>query len=90
MILQQSDNKSEYIYECLEKLELVMDKSKFKGHLAAFTAYAIFGINIVSTKDISNCGLIQPMVLFTFRAMGATSLYWLISLFLPLHEVPLP
>lgn len=64
-----------------------MDKSKFKGHLAAFTAYAIFGINIVSTKDISNCGLIQPMVLFTFRAIGATSLFWLISLFLPKEKI---
>jgi len=64
-----------------------MDTRKLSGHLAAFTAYAIFGVNIVTTKDIANCGLIPPIVLFTFRALGATSLFWILSLFLPKEKM---
>lgn len=64
-----------------------MDRQKITGHLAALTAYSIFGINIVTTKDIANCGLISPMALFTFRAAGAALLFWLISLFMPEEKV---
>ena len=60
-----------------------MDKSKLGGHLAAAGAYAIFGFNIVFNKDIANSGAVAPMVLFTLRAVGATALFWVLSLFLP-------
>ncbi len=62
---------------------------KLKGHLALLTAYTIFGVNIVLTKDISNSGVVSPIALFTFRALGASALFWLISLFTPKEKVPL-
>jgi drug/metabolite transporter (DMT)-like permease len=64
-----------------------MDKSKLGGHLAAAGAYAIFGFNIVFNKDIANSGAVAPMVLFTLRAVGATALFWVLSLFLPRERV---
>lgn len=59
--------------------------SKLPGHLAAFGTYAIFGFNIIFCKDIIACGLIPPIALTTFRALGAGLLFWLLSLFAP-HE----
>lgn len=57
------------------------------GHLACAAAYAIFGINLVFCKDIARCGLISPIALFTMRAIGASALFWLISLFLPKEKI---
>lgn len=57
------------------------------GHLASFGAYAIFGLNIVFCKDIANAGGIPPIALFTFRALGAGVLFWLLSLFVPKERV---
>ena len=51
------------------------------GNLACFTAYAIFGFNIISCKGIANDGNITPMAMFCLRAFGATALFWLWSLF---------
>ena len=66
-----------------------MDKnSKLIGHLAAAGAYAIFGFNIVFCKDVANSGAVPPMVFFSLRAIGATALFWLLSLFLPRQKVP--
>ena len=65
-----------------------MQKSKLTGHLAAAGAYAIFGFNIVFCKDVANSGAVPPMVFFTLRALGATALFWLLSLFLPREKVP--
>ena len=64
-----------------------MERNKLGGHLAAAGAYAIFGFNIVFNKDIANSGAVAPMVLFTLRAVGATALFWLLSLFLPKEKV---
>lgn len=64
-----------------------MERNKLGGHLAAAGAYAIFGFNIVFNKDIANSGAVSPMVLFTLRAVGATALFWLLSLFLPKEKV---
>ena len=64
-----------------------MERNKFGGHLAAAGAYAIFGFNIVFNKDIANSGAVSPMVLFTLRAVGATALFWILSLFLPKERV---
>ena len=58
------------------------------GHLAAATAYAIFGFNIIVCKDLANSALISPWGLFTIRAIGATVAFFLLSLFLPKENVP--
>lgn len=68
---------------------IMAGEGKIKGHLALFAAYTIFGINIVSTKDIANSGIVTPIALFTMRAIGASLLFWLISLFRPAEKVPL-
>ncbi|MBP5589795.1 MAG: hypothetical protein J6X26_04600, partial [Bacteroidales bacterium] len=52
------------------------------GHLAVFLAYTIFGFNIIVCKELSNSNIISPLGLFFFRAMGATVLFWITSLFL--------
>lgn len=62
-------------------------ENRLAGHLAAFGAYAIFGLNIVICKDIANCGIISPIALFTLRAAGASALFWIISLFMPKEKV---
>lgn len=62
-------------------------KSELKGHLASFTAYLIFGINLVLCKDIANSQVIAPIALFSVRAAGATALFWLVSLFLPKERI---
>ena len=56
---------------------------KLTGHLSIAAAYTIFGLNIVFCKDIANSEVVAPEVLFTLRAIGASALFWLISLFLP-------
>ncbi len=57
------------------------------GHLAIAGAYTIFGLNIVFCKDIANAQAVSPIVLFTLRAIGASSLLWLLSLFTPKEKV---
>lgn len=51
------------------------------GYLACFTAYAIFGFNIICCKNIAIDGNITPMALFCLRSFGATALFWIWSLF---------
>ena len=51
------------------------------GNLACFAAYAIFGFNIISCKSIALDGNITPMALFCLRSFGATTLFWIWSLF---------
>ncbi len=63
------------------------DKSKLTGHLACFTAYAIFGINIIVCKDLTGGHLISPIALFTLRSLGAGLLFWILSLFMPAEKV---
>ena len=57
------------------------------GHSAVFGAYLIFAINIIVCKDLSNSGLISPLGLFCFRAIGATILFWAASFILPSQKV---
>ena len=64
-----------------------MLKEKTTGHLACFIAYAIFGINIIVCKDLTSSRLISPIALFCLRSLGAGSLFWLISCFLPKEKV---
>lgn len=62
-------------------------KEKTLGHLACFIAYAIFGINIIVCKDLTSSRLISPIALFCLRSLGAGTLFWLISCFIPKEEV---
>ena len=61
---------------------------KLIGHLASFLSYAIFGLNIVMCKDIANSDVLTPYALFFLRALGATALFWLTSLFVRNEHVP--
>lgn len=61
------------------------DKSRISGHIACFTAYAIFGINIIVCKDLTSGHLISPIAIFTLRSLGAGLMFWVLSLFMP-HE----
>lgn len=60
-----------------------MASDQLKGHLSIAAAYIIFGLNVVLCKDIANSGAVAPIVLFTFRAIGASALFWFLSLFMP-------
>ena len=53
------------------------------GHIACFAAYAIFGVNIITCKDLTAGELISPLGIFSMRALGAGSIFWLLSLLLP-------
>ena len=64
-----------------------MKNKSLLGHLAVFFAYTIFGFNIIICKDLSNSSLVSPLGLFCFRAIGATALFWLLSLFMPKEKV---
>ena len=57
------------------------------GHIAAFTAYFIFGFNIIVCKDLTSGGLIPPLGIFTLRSQIAGGLFWLVSLFQPAEKV---
>lgn len=64
----------------------MMEKDRrLDGHIACFTAYAIFGINIIVCKDLTGGHLISPIALFTLRSLGAGALFWILSIFGP-HE----
>ena len=60
---------------------------KLSGHLSVAGAYTIFGLNIVFCKDIANSEVISPVVLFTFRALGASALFWLLSFLVPRERI---
>ena len=65
-----------------------MASDQLKGHLSIAAAYTIFGLNVVLCKDIANSQAVNPFVLFTLRAIGATAIFWLLSLFTPKEKVP--
>ena len=64
-----------------------MKHDQLLGHLAVAGAYTIFGLNIVFCKDIANAEAVSPMLLFTLRAIGAATLFWLLSLFQPREPI---
>lgn len=63
------------------------NKSLTWGHLAGFTAYAIFGFNILVCKDLTGSHLLSPIALFCLRSIGAGLLFWLLSAFMPREKV---
>lgn len=65
-----------------------MASDQLRGHLSIAAAYTIFGLNVVLCKDIANSQAVNPFVLFTLRAIGATAIFWLLSLFTPKEKVP--
>ncbi len=65
------------------------DRQSILGHLACFTAYLIFGLNIVICKELTTSGVISPLALFTLRSIGAGTLFWIISFFRPKERVEL-
>lgn len=62
-------------------------KNSILGHIACFTAYLIFGLNIIVCKDLTSSNAISPLALFTLRSLGAGALFWLVSLFKPKEMV---
>jgi len=64
-----------------------MVNDKLKGHLSIAAAYTIFGLNLVFCKDIANSQTVSPYVLFTLRAIGASALFWLLSMLMPREKV---
>lgn len=64
-----------------------MKNDKLEGHLSIAAAYTIFGLNLVFCKDIANSESVSPYVLFTLRAVGASALFWLLSLVMPREKV---
>ncbi len=62
-------------------------KNELVGHLACFVAYSIFGINVVTCKELTGSHILSPIALFTVRALGAGALFWLLSLFTPKEKV---
>lgn len=65
----------------------MIDKKVLLGHCACFTAYAIFGVNIITTKDLTAGHLISPIGIFCLRAIATSSIFWLISFFMPGEKV---
>ena len=61
--------------------------TNISGHIACFTAYAIFGVNIIVCKDLTSGHLISPIGIFTLRSLGAGLMFWILSLFLPAEKV---
>ncbi|MCF0168377.1 MAG: EamA/RhaT family transporter, partial [Bacteroidales bacterium] len=65
-----------------------MKKTKsWIGHVSCFTAYFIFGINIIVGKDLTKAGIFSPLTIFTLRAAGATLLFWILGAMLPAEKV---
>lgn len=66
----------------------MVNKNIAIGHLACAAAYIIFGINVVVCRDIATDGGLEPIMLFSMRALVAGALFWLVSLFTPHEHVP--
>lgn len=65
----------------MSNIRSVSTGKKIYGHIACFVAYAIFGINIVTCKDLTSSHIISPIALFCIRSFCAGSIFWFISIF---------
>lgn len=65
----------------------MVNKKEIIGHLACFTAYTIFGVNVVTCKDLTGSHILSPVALFSIRAVSAAALFWLTSIFFPKEKV---
>lgn len=57
------------------------------GHVACFSAYAIFGLNIIVCKDLTATHWISPLAITCLRSLVAGALYWIISFMMPDERV---
>ncbi|MCO5258770.1 MAG: DMT family transporter [Crocinitomicaceae bacterium] len=60
--------------------------NKLKAHIALFSVNAFYGANNIIAKDVMPTYL-TPNVFIAFRVLGATTLFWLISLFTKREKV---
>lgn len=66
---------------------MVKENRILTGHAAAAVAYIIFGFNILTCRAVAVDGTFTPVDVFTFRALGATVLFWLASGFVKKEKV---
>jgi len=64
-----------------------MALTKKHGHIALFTANLIFGLNTAISRTIIP-DIVDPFTLTFFRLIGATVLFWIISLFTKKEPIP--
>lgn len=62
-------------------------KKELIGHLSCFVAYSIFGINVVTCKELTGSQILSPIALFSIRAIGAGAIFWIISAFMPKEKI---
>lgn len=55
--------------------------------LALFAVQLIYGLNYTIAKTVINENYIKPFGFVLFRVIGATALFWLVSLFFPKEKV---
>lgn len=67
-----------------------MVSKKWIGHIATFSAYAIFGFNFVVCKDLFVSPQLSAKGIFFIRIVGAGLLFWLLSLFSAKEKVSRP
>lgn len=86
-------NPGIFVYFCsrfsIEAKNMVNTYSKWVGHLAVFTAYLIFGFNIIICKDLTSSTHLSPGGIFLLRSIGAGCIFWILSLFMPKEHVPI-
>lgn len=59
---------------------------KAKAHLALFLVNSLYGANNIIAKDVMPTYL-SPNVFISFRVLGATLLFWLVSMFTKIERV---
>ncbi len=63
-----------------------MDMRKIEGHSSVLLANVIFGLGVPVTKLLLD-QWVSPMAYMATRCLGATAIFWVISLFMPRERV---
>ena len=63
-----------------------MNKNQYSGHAAILFANVIFGLGVPVTKFLLE-DWVTPMTYMASRCIGATLIFWVISMFLPKEKV---
>ena len=64
-----------------------MEKNKFNGHIAMFSANIIFGLNTPISRTLMP-QILSPYTLTFFRLAGGLILFWIVSVFTKKEHVP--
>lgn len=64
-----------------------MGNSRIFALFAAFMVQVIYGLTFTFANDVIDDGHIKPYGFILLRIIGATALFWLLSLFTPLEKV---